>query len=115
MLFLTVMQADFKFSPQDKVITTSSTLQYADTVEGRGDAIKAGQMAIVNYVLNLDDGKEVDSSKQPGRNPFRFTVGKSEVIKGWDEGLIGMKVDGTRKLRIPYQLAYGEKGIEGAI
>lgn len=98
------------FLPTDKVTRTESGLEYADLVVGTGEEVKTGATPVVHYLLNLEDGTEVDTSKKAGRLPFRFTVGKSEVIKGWDEGLLGMKIGGTRKIRIPYQLAYGEKG-----
>lgn len=106
---------DFKFKQSETVITNESGLQYADVVEGKGEPVIQKQMAIVHYSLRLDDGKKVDSSRDEGRRPFRFAVGMGEVIKGWDEGLLGMKPGGVRKLRIPYELAYGEKGIDGAI
>jgi FKBP-type peptidyl-prolyl cis-trans isomerase len=62
----------------------------------------------------LTDGKEFDSSRKHGQ-PFEFEVGKGRVIKGWDAGLIGMKVGGKRKLTIPSDLAYGDRGMPGAI
>ncbi len=98
------------FSSNDKVIKTDTGLEYVDLVVGNGRDVEKGATPVVNYVLNLQDGTEVDSSKKPGRHPFQFTIGKGQVIKGWEEGLIGMKVGGTRKLRIPFELGYGEKG-----
>lgn len=98
------------FSPTDKVIRTESGLEFVDSILGTGEEVVSGATPVVNYLLNLEDGSEVDSSKKIGRLPFRFTVGKSEVIKGWEQGLLGMKIGGTRKLRIPFELAYGEKG-----
>lgn len=111
---LTLAQ-DFKFSSSDKVVTTDSGLQYVDVKVGRGDEIKASHLAVVHYVLKLDDGSEVDSSRKSGGRPFRFHVGRGEVIKGWDEGVAGMRIGGTRKLRLPSELAYGDKGVEGVI
>lgn len=101
---------DFKFSDQDKVVQTASGLKYADTKLGKGAAVKAGYIAYVHYTLHLDDGKEIDSSRKPGRTPFNFLVGAKQVIAGWDEGLIGVAIGGRRKLCIPPQLGYGEAG-----
>ena len=63
----------------------------------------------VNYTGLLEDGTKFDSSLNPGRSPFRFTVGAGQVIKGWDEGLMGMKIGGKRKLTIPPELGYGSR------
>jgi peptidylprolyl isomerase/FKBP-type peptidyl-prolyl cis-trans isomerase FkpA len=64
----------------------------------------------VNYTGTLEDGTKFDSSLNPGREPFVFTVGAGQVIKGWDEGMLGMKVGEQRKLTIPSELAYGQSG-----
>jgi FKBP-type peptidyl-prolyl cis-trans isomerase len=114
-LFVAPSLDEFKFTDADKVVKSPTGLEYADVKEGTGAAASSGQLAIVQYVLKLDDGKEIDSSRKPGRSPFRFTIGKSEVIKGWDEGLVGMKPGGIRKLKIPASLGYGEKGAGGVI
>jgi len=90
-------------------ITTASGLTIEDTVVGKGAAASAGQDVIVHYAGWLADGTQFDSSKEK-QDPFEFTLGKSEVIAGWEEGLSGMKVGGTRKLVVPPQLAYGEAG-----
>ncbi len=81
-----------------------------DIKVGKGAAAKAGDTVSVNYTGTLTDGKVFDSSEKPGRTPFEFTLGAGQVIKGWDQGVAGMRVGGTRKLTIPYQLAYGEQG-----
>ncbi len=95
-------------------ITTPTGLKYEDLVEGTGDSAKAGQMISVHYTGWLTDGKKFDSSKDRGQ-PFPFALGQGQVIKGWDEGVQGMKVGGKRKLTIPPQLGYGSRGAGGAI
>ena len=77
---------------------------------GTGDEVKVGDTVSVHYVGTLQDGTEFDSSKKRG-TPFDFTVGEGRVIKGWEEGLVGMKVGGQRILVIPPEKAYGAKGI----
>ncbi|MCX6343808.1 MAG: FKBP-type peptidyl-prolyl cis-trans isomerase [Armatimonadetes bacterium] len=72
--------------------------------------VAVGDTVTVHYKGWLDNGKVFDTSKKPGREPFEFTVGAGQVIRGWDEGLIGMKVGETRKLTIPPELGYGETG-----
>lgn len=89
--------------------TTSSGLQIADIVIGDGLEATAGKEVSVNYLGKLEDGKEFDSSY--GRAPFTFSLGAGQVIKGWDEGVSGMKVGGKRKLIIPSDLGYGQRGI----
>jgi FKBP-type peptidyl-prolyl cis-trans isomerase FkpA len=91
------------------IITTPSGLTIEDTVIGEGDAASAGRDITVHYAGWLADGTQFDSSKEK-RDPFEFTLGKKEVMDGWEEGLAGMKVGGTRKLVVPPQLAYGEAG-----
>ena len=104
--------------PQDKkdekVITTKSGLKYVELKEGTGDEAKAGQTVEVHYTGWLKDGTKFDSSKDHGR-PFSFKLGAGQVIKGWDEGVAGMKTGGKRKLMIPPELAYGKRGFPGAI
>jgi FKBP-type peptidyl-prolyl cis-trans isomerase FkpA len=90
-------------------ITTASGLTIEDTVIGEGAAASAGRDIIVHYAGWLADGTQFDSSKEK-EDPFEFTLGKKEVMDGWEEGLSGMKVGGKRKLVVPPQLAYGEAG-----
>jgi FKBP-type peptidyl-prolyl cis-trans isomerase len=97
-----------------KVITNPSGLQYVELQEGTGAAAKAGDTVEVHYTGWLKDGKKFDSSKDRGK-PFSFKLGAGEVIKGWDEGVAGMKAGGKRKLIIPSALAYGKKGAGGVI
>jgi FKBP-type peptidyl-prolyl cis-trans isomerase FkpA len=91
------------------LITTKSGLQYEDSVVGTGAEAVAGKSVEVHYTGTLVDGSKFDSSHDR-RRPFSFKLGAGQVIKGWDEGVAGMKVGGKRKLVIPYQLAYGERG-----
>ena len=96
------------------MITTPSGLQYEDQQEGTGVAAKAGDTVEVHYTGTLNDGKKFDSSRDRNR-PFAFKLGAGQVIKGWDEGVAGMKVGGKRKLVIPSDLGYGPRGYPGAI
>lgn len=98
----------------EKTITTPSGLKYVDIVEGKGEKAMSGKVVTVHYTGWLEDGKKFDSSKDRNE-PFQFTLGAGEVIRGWDEGVAGMKVGGKRKLIIPYQLAYGERGMPPVI
>ncbi len=88
---------------------TSSGLKITELVLGDGQEATPGTSVSVNYKGTLDDGKEFDSSY--GRGPFEFSLGAGMVIKGWDEGVAGMKVGGKRKLVIPSELGYGSRGI----
>jgi len=98
--------------------TTASGLIYEDKVVGTGAAASAGQKVSVHYTGWLyyggERGKKFDSSKDRG-DPFGFPLGAGQVIKGWDEGVQGMKVGGTRVLTIPPSLGYGSRGAGGAI
>jgi len=96
------------------MITTSSGLQYEDEVEGTGEAAKSGNTVEVHYTGWLKDGKKFDSSHDRNQ-PFSFRLGAGQVIKGWDEGVAGMKVGGKRKLIIPAALGYGSRGAAGVI
>ena len=88
---------------------TSSGLKITELVLGDGPEASPGSSVSVNYKGTLEDGKEFDSSY--GRGPFEFSLGAGMVIKGWDEGVAGMKVGGKRKLVIPPELGYGSRGI----
>jgi len=92
---------------------TSSGLSITDLIVGGGAEANAGQKVSVNYRGTLESGKEFDSSY--GRGPFNFPLGAGQVIKGWDEGVEGMKVGGKRRLVIPPELGYGTRGAGGVI
>ncbi|MCT0249330.1 FKBP-type peptidyl-prolyl cis-trans isomerase [Synechococcus sp. CS-205] len=96
-----------------KEVVTPSGLRITDLLVGDGAEAVNGQSVQVNYSGTLANGKEFDSSY--GRGPFSFPLGAGRVIKGWDEGVAGMKVGGKRKLVIPPDLAYGERGAGGVI
>ncbi|MGA9509478.1 MAG: FKBP-type peptidyl-prolyl cis-trans isomerase [Candidatus Sulfotelmatobacter sp.] len=90
-------------------VTTSSGLVYWDIRVGNGEVAKEGNRVRVHYTGWLTNGKKFDSSVDAGK-PFDFTIGNGEVIKGWEEGVAGMRVGGKRQLRIPPDLAYGADG-----
>jgi len=98
----------------EKVVTTKSGLKYVDLVVGTGAEAKNGQTVRVHYTGWLKDGKKFDSSVDRGQ-PFEFALGRGQVIKGWDEGVAGMKVGGKRRLIIPSDLGYGSRGAAGVI
>jgi FKBP-type peptidyl-prolyl cis-trans isomerase len=98
---------------EEKVITTESGLKYVDIKVGNGAEAVKGKTAVVHYTGWLENGTKFDSSV--GKAPFTFPLGGGQVIKGWDEGVAGMKVGGKRKLIIPAGLAYGERGAAGVI
>ena len=93
---------------------TDSGLKYEDLVEGNGAVAEAGQTVTVHYTGWLTDGSKFDSSLDRNQ-PFQFLLGKGQVIRGWDEGVQGMKIGGKRKLTIPPQLGYGAAGAGGVI
>ena len=108
-----IMAASEKESNAQEV-TTPSGLKYVDQVVGTGDVAVAGKTASVHYTGWLENGKKFDSSVDRGQ-PFSFPLGSGRVIKGWDEGVQGMKVGGKRKLTIPSDLGYGSRGAGGVI
>jgi FKBP-type peptidyl-prolyl cis-trans isomerase len=101
-------------SATGKEVTTSSGLKYVDQAVGTGEAAVAGKNVSVHYTGWLENGKKFDSSVDRGQ-PFSFPLGAGRVIKGWDEGVQGMKVGGKRKLTIPSDLGYGSRGAGGVI
>jgi|SRR5471030_764895 FKBP-type peptidyl-prolyl cis-trans isomerase len=97
-----------------KGTTTTSGLEYWDIKVGTGPTAEKGQTVKVHYTGFLTTGKKFDSSVDRGE-PFTFSLGEGQVIKGWDEGVAGMKVGGKRQLRIPQELGYGAQGAGGVI
>ncbi len=98
-----------KVTGEKKMNTTASGLKYVDQVEGTGASPSKGQLVKVHYTGWLENGTKFDSSVDRG-TPFEFTIGVGQVIKGWDEGVSTMKIGGKRKLTIPSELAYGNRG-----
>ncbi len=98
----------------NETVTTQSGLQYVDLVVGSGASPQFAQTVSVHYTGWLTDGKKFDSSVDRGQ-PFQFQIGVGMVIKGWDEGVMTMKVGGKRKLTIPPQIGYGARGAGGII
>jgi len=95
-------------------VTTQSGLKYEDVTVGEGAEAKAGDNVNVHYTGWLTDGQKFDSSKDRNQ-PFQFSLGAGMVIRGWDEGVQGMKIGGVRKLTIPAELGYGARGAGGVI
>ncbi len=93
---------------------SSDALQIEDIRVGDGAEAVSGQSVSVHYVGTLTDGKKFDSSRDRGA-PFKFPLGAGKVIKGWDQGVAGMRVGGIRKLTIPPSLGYGARGAGGVI
>ncbi|MHB8058160.1 MAG: FKBP-type peptidyl-prolyl cis-trans isomerase [Desulfuromonadaceae bacterium] len=107
------------FAAQDakaggKVVTTASGLKYVDVVVGKGASPAAGKQVKVHYTGTLENGKKFDSSVDRNE-PFSFVIGVGQVISGWDQGVMTMKVGGKRKLIIPAKLGYGTRGAGGVI
>jgi FKBP-type peptidyl-prolyl cis-trans isomerase len=90
--------------------TSPSGLQYREDAPGEGREAKAGDTVSVHYTGTLQDGSKFDSSRDRGQ-PITFPLGAGHVIKGWDEGIAGMKVGGKRTLVIPPNLGYGSRGV----
>ncbi|MGA3210016.1 MAG: FKBP-type peptidyl-prolyl cis-trans isomerase [Terriglobales bacterium] len=113
-MFAFAQAPDAPTKVEGKGHSTSSGLQYWDIKVGTGPEATAGKTVSVHYTGWLTNGKKFDSSLDSGR-PFNFELGAGRVIKGWDEGVAGMKVGGKRQLRIPSDLAYGPKGVPNVI
>jgi len=102
--------SNFKPAPGAARPSAPTSLEKVDEVVGSGREANAGDAVNVQYTGTLLDGTKFDSSYDHGGEPFKFTLGQGQVIKGWDEGVVGMKVGGKRRLRIPSELGYGSRG-----
>ncbi|MBY0329008.1 FKBP-type peptidyl-prolyl cis-trans isomerase [Patescibacteria group bacterium] len=96
-------------------ITIKNGMTIETTKQGTGEAITNGKVASMLYTGMLDDGTVFDSTSKRDNTPFEFTLGVGQVIKGWDQGVLGMKVGEERTLVIPAELAYGSQGAGGVI
>lgn len=96
-------------APEGQEVTLTSGLKMQDIKVGTGTEAKAGSTVVVHYTGTLLNGQKFDSSFDHGQ-PFSFTLGENRVIQGWEQGILGMKVGGKRKLTIPSSLGYGEQG-----
>lgn len=111
-------QAKMEAKTTPDTVTTASGLQYIDMVAGTGASPVSGNKVTMNYTGRLTDGTAFDSNVDPKFGhvqPFEFNIGKGQVIKGWDEGIMSMKEGGKRQLIIPGSLAYGQQGYPGLI
>jgi FKBP-type peptidyl-prolyl cis-trans isomerase len=114
MLLVAMMLLGGDDKEKGKHVVLPSGLEYEDQKVGTGAEAKSGATVIVHYTGWLTDGKKFDSSRDSGQ-PFSFKLGAGQVIKGWDQGVAGMKVGGKRKLTIPAKLGYGERGMPPVI
>jgi FKBP-type peptidyl-prolyl cis-trans isomerase len=115
MLVLTsFLRVGGSMAENNQEVTMPSGLKYIDQVVGTGDVAVAGKTVSVHYTGWLENGNKFDSSVDRGQ-PFSFPLGAGRVIKGWDEGVQGMKVGSKRKLTIPSELGYGSHGAGGVI
>ena len=105
----TANQADRINQLEGNMKLTETGLKYKDMVVGDGESPKVGDKVVVHYTGKLEDGTKFDSSVDRGK-PFEFSIGVGQVIKGWDEGVMSMRVGGKRQLVIPSNLGYGESG-----
>ena len=111
----TILLISFSCNNNGSIKKMENGLLIEDLVVGDGAEAKDYNKVVVNYTGKLEDGSVFDSSLNPGRSPFTFTLGAGSVIKGWDQGLKNMKVGGKRKLTIPPDLAYGANGAGSAV
>jgi FKBP-type peptidyl-prolyl cis-trans isomerase len=111
---LTISASAVAAPPHARQISLPDGLRYTDTVVGRGPVAKSGEMVRVHYVGTFPNGQKFDSSRDRNE-PFAFPLGAGKVIRGWDEGVAGMRVGGHRKLVVPPQLGYGAAGAGGVI
>jgi len=114
MLTFDTIQVSAAEKKANKMETTASGLKYIDQVVGKGASPVKGKQVKVHYTGTLEDGRKFDSSLDR-KEPLTFLIGIGQVIKGWDEGVMTMKVGGKRKLIIPANLGYGASGAGGVI
>ena len=114
LLAVPVLAAQDAKKDSGKTVTTASGLKYVDVVVGKGASPTAGKQVKVHYTGTLENGRKFDSSVDRNE-PFSFVIGVGQVIQGWDEGVMTMKVGGKRKLTIPAKLGYGSSGAGGVI
>jgi len=114
-VMLIALLAVFGCNEEKNEVKMKNGLIIVDNVVGEGLEAEKFDILTVNYTGKLEDGTVFDSSKNPGRDPFRFTVGAGQVIQGWEQGFVGMKVGGTRTLTIPSELGYGVRGAGNVI
>lgn len=100
-----------QFSRSVSVVTLPYGLQYGDITLGCGGKVQPGDQVTVDYTGWLTDGSQWDSSRSPGRQPFVFPLGEQQVIRGFDIGVMGMRVGGQRRLIVPPALGYGNQGV----
>jgi FKBP-type peptidyl-prolyl cis-trans isomerase len=100
--------------PGGREVVTASGLHYVDLRIGQGDEAASGKIVEVRYLGWLEDGTRFDSSRDHDR-PFTFRLGAGDALKGWDEGLVGMRVGGRRKLVIPPELGFGRQGVGSVV
>lgn len=113
-LFIYTQKPASSLPQKQKQMTTTDKLLIEDLKEGTGSAVVSGDTVSIHYSGTLTNGTEFDSSYKRGA-PFETQIGVGQVIQGWDEGVVGMKVGGKRKLTIPPHMAYGEQGAGGVI
>ena len=114
-ILLSLVLVCFSCEKKGNAIKMENGLIIEEIIIGEGEEAKDYNKVVVNYTGTLEDGSVFDSSLNPGRSPFTFTLGAGSVIKGWDIGIKEMKVGGKRKLIIPPDLAYGANGAGGVI
>lgn len=101
-------------TPTGQEVVTPSGLKYTDLALGQGEEARTGKILEVQYVGWIERGAKFDSSRDP-EHPFTFRLGAGDALKGWDEGLVGMKVGGRRRLTIPPELGFGKQGVGSVV
>jgi FKBP-type peptidyl-prolyl cis-trans isomerase FkpA len=107
-------EKNHSLKPAGQEVVTPSGLKYTDLELGQGEEARTGKILEVHYVGWIDKGARFDSSRDR-EHPFTFRLGAGDAIKGWDEGLVGMKVGGKRRLTIPPELGFGKQGVGSVV